>query len=74
MPLPMSILRALLAVLLLPLSLLAQAAPVATGTWEHALSAFQPPKYPRGYTHFEYANPAAPKGGLLKLSNPRLER
>lgn len=63
-------LRAALALLLLPLSLLAQAAPVATGTWEHALSAFQPPKYPRGYTHFEYANPAAPKGGLLKLSNP----
>ncbi len=62
--------RAALALLLLPLSLLAQAAPVATGTWEHAISSFQPPKYPRAYTHFEYANPAAPKGGLLKLSNP----
>ncbi len=62
--------RAALALLLLPLALLAQAAPVVTGSWEHALSAFQPPKYPRGYTHFEYANPAAPKGGLLKLSNP----
>ena len=29
-----------------------------------------PPKYPRGYDHFEYLNPAAPKGGTLYLSNP----
>jgi microcin C transport system substrate-binding protein len=48
----------------------AVAAPVVTGTWEHAISAFQPPKYPRGYTHFAYANPQAPKGGTLNLSNP----
>lgn len=47
-----------------------QAAAVATGTWEHALSAYQPPKYPRGFSHFEYVNPAAPKGGTLKLGNP----
>lgn len=48
----------------------ATAAPVATGTWEHAISAFQPPKYPRGFTHFAYTNPQAPKGGTLNLSNP----
>jgi microcin C transport system substrate-binding protein len=48
----------------------AQAAPVVTGTWEHAISAFQPPKYPRGFSHFAYANPQAPKGGTLNLSNP----
>ena len=48
----------------------AQAAAVATGTWEHALSAYQPPKYPRGFSHFDYVNPAAPKGGTLKLGNP----
>ncbi len=53
---------------LLPLAGLA--APVETGTWVHALSAFQPPKYPRGFSHFAYANPAAPKGGTLNLSNP----
>ena len=47
-----------------------QAAAVATGTWEHALSAYQPPKYPRGFSHFDYVNPAAPKGGTLKLGNP----
>jgi microcin C transport system substrate-binding protein len=48
----------------------AVAAPVVTGSWEHAISAFQPPKYPRGFTHFAYANPQAPKGGTLNLSNP----
>lgn len=48
----------------------AVAAPVVTGTWEHAISAFQPPKYPRGFSHFAYANPQAPKGGTLNLSNP----
>ncbi len=53
---------------MLPLASLA--APVETGTWVHALSAYQPPKYPRGFSHFAYANPAAPKGGTLNLSNP----
>ncbi|MDH4392426.1 MAG: extracellular solute-binding protein [Aquabacterium sp.] len=48
----------------------AVATPVVTGTWEHAISAFQPPKYPRGFSHFAYANPQAPKGGTLNLSNP----
>lgn len=48
----------------------ALAAPVPTGTWEHALSAYQPPKYAKDYHHFEYVNPDAPKGGLLRLGNP----
>ncbi len=48
----------------------AMAVPVATGTWEHAISAYQPPKYPRGFSHFAYVNPQAPKGGVLNLSNP----
>ena len=30
----------------------------------HGLSAFGDLKYPAGFTHFEYANPDAPKGGL----------
>jgi len=46
------------------------AAPVETGKWVHALSAYQPPKYPKGFTHFDYVNPDAPKGGVLKLRNP----
>lgn len=46
------------------------AAPVETGQWVHALSAYLPPKYPRGFAHFDYVNPDAPKGGVLKLRNP----
>ena len=30
----------------------------------------EPPKYPRGFTHFDYVNPDAPKGGTLYLRNP----
>ena len=52
-----------------PLSARAAAA-VVTGSWEHALSAYQPPKYPPGYSHFAYVDPDAPKGGQLRLSNP----
>lgn len=44
--------------------------PVVTGSWEHAISAFVPPKYPKGFAHFDYVNPAAPKGGTLRLRNP----
>lgn len=38
--------------------------------WVHAYAAFGEPKYRRGFTHFEYVNPDAPKGGTLYLSNP----
>lgn len=49
-----------------------QAPPAAAsaGEWTHAYAAFGAPKYPRGFTHFEYANPDAPKGGTLHLRNP----
>jgi microcin C transport system substrate-binding protein len=45
-------------------------APVQTGVWTHAISAFVPPKYPAGFHHFEYVDPDAPKGGVLRLGNP----
>lgn len=67
------LLQSLFLSLLLACVVVAQAAPVApvaTGTWEHALSAYSQPKYPRGFSHFEYANPQAPKGGQLRLGNP----
>jgi peptide/nickel transport system substrate-binding protein/microcin C transport system substrate-binding protein len=38
--------------------------------WVPAFAAFGTPKYAPGFTHFEYANPDAPKGGTLYLSNP----
>ena len=32
----------------------------------HAIALFGTPKYPKGFSHFAYANPQAPKGGTLK--------
>jgi peptide/nickel transport system substrate-binding protein/microcin C transport system substrate-binding protein len=65
-----SLFKRLLGTLLLACGVAAAAQPVAVGTWEHAISAYQPPKYPRGFPHFEYVNPTAPKGGVMRLSNP----
>lgn len=45
-------------------------APTLTAVWVHAYAAFGPPKYGRDFTHFAYANPAAPKRGTLYLKNP----
>ncbi len=45
-------------------------APTFTGRWVHAFAAYGPPKYPADFTHFEYVNPDAPKGGTLNLRNP----
>lgn len=35
-----------------------------------AFSLYDTPKYPAGFTHFDYVNPDAPKGGDLYLANP----
>ena len=48
--------------------LLAQPSDAATSQWTHAYAAFGQPKYPAGFSHFDYVNPDAPKGGTLKLS------
>jgi microcin C transport system substrate-binding protein len=40
------------------------------GRWVHAVAAYGPPKYGPEFTHFEYVNPRAPKGGTLRLRNP----
>jgi microcin C transport system substrate-binding protein len=40
------------------------------GHWSHAYASFGEPKYPKGFTHFAYADPHAPKGGTLYLRNP----
>ena len=52
------------------LTAVTQAVPIETGSWQHALSAYQPPKYGKDYPHFDYVNPSAPKGGVLRLGNP----
>lgn len=36
----------------------------------HAFSLYDSPKYPEGFTHFDYVNPDAPRGGELFLANP----
>ncbi|KAB1074853.1 extracellular solute-binding protein [Methylobacterium planeticum] len=38
-----------------------------TGDWVHAITLMGEPKYPAGFPHFDYANPQAPKGGLVRL-------
>jgi len=36
----------------------------------HAFALYDTPKYPANFTHFDYVNPDAPKGGELFLANP----
>jgi microcin C transport system substrate-binding protein len=38
-----------------------------TPQWRHGLSLFGKLKYPQGFPHFDYVNPAAPKGGTVRL-------
>src|SRR5262249_24631876 len=39
------------------------------GGWLHATSLVAPrPKYPADFKHFDYVNPDAPKGGLVRFS------
>lgn len=42
------------------------------GVGAHAIAQFGEPKYPAGFSHFDYANPNAPKGGELNLSTVSL--
>jgi microcin C transport system substrate-binding protein len=40
----------------------------ADDQWMHATSLIDAPKYPDGFQRFDYVNPDAPKGGLVRLS------
>jgi microcin C transport system substrate-binding protein len=42
----------------------------ATAEPRHGLSVFGDLKYPDGFTHFDYVNPDAPKGGRISLIGP----
>jgi microcin C transport system substrate-binding protein len=42
------------------------AAQGAAPVWKHGLSLFGDLKYPAGFKHFEYVNPKAPRGGLVR--------
>jgi len=39
------------------------------GEWRHAMTMEGEPKYPADFTQFDYVNPDAPKGGLLRLGD-----
>jgi len=59
-----------LAAALLVVSALATPAladPAQNGPWQHASSLLGEPKYPADFKHFDYVNPDAPKGGLVRL-------
>jgi microcin C transport system substrate-binding protein len=63
--------RAALACLALVSALIA--APPARSAeerWSHGLSLVGELKYPEGFRHFEYVNPDAPKGGVVRLGVP----
>lgn len=51
-------------------ALVALAGPLAAGQARHGLAAFGDLKYPADFTHFEWVNPAAPKGGRLAMIGP----
>jgi microcin C transport system substrate-binding protein len=46
---------------------LASAAAAQEDRWRHGLSLFGEIKYPAGFKHFDYVNPQAPKGGLVRM-------
>jgi len=48
---------------------LTEMAPLDVPRPVHALAMHGDPKYPADFTHFEYTNPDAPKGGTLRLAS-----
>ncbi len=57
-----------LAALLLPFSTAQADETPSTLNWRIGISSSGTPKYQPGFTHFDYVNPQAPKGGKLRLS------
>jgi microcin C transport system substrate-binding protein len=45
---------------------LAGQASAQTRVWKHGLSLFGELKYPEGFKNFEYVNPSAPQGGIVR--------
>ncbi len=54
----------------LPLGLLPFPAAWAASSGQAAYALYDQPKYPPGFTHFDYVNPQAPIGGSLMLTPP----
>ncbi len=62
--------RTLRCLLALWLAALAPWAAAIDGEWTHAWASYGEPLYPKGFSHFGYVNPDAPKRGQLTLSQP----
>lgn len=44
--------------------------PATFDDWRHAATLNEtPPKYPEGFAHFDYVNPQAPKGGMVRMAD-----
>lgn len=59
--------RHALALACLPLLVALTATATRASEARHGLSAFGPLKYPAGFSHFDYVDPQAPKGGQISL-------
>jgi len=66
-PRPQRVQGSALALLLIFLTLLSAPAFAAAPQPMHGMAMHGAPKYAAGFSHFDYANPAAPKGGALRL-------
>ncbi len=44
--------------------------PAFADDWRHAHSLVGEPRYPAGFSHFDYVNPQAPKGGVVRQGVP----
>jgi microcin C transport system substrate-binding protein len=42
--------------------------PPAEPQWRHAAALMDQPRYPEGFAHFDYVDPTAPKGGVVRMS------
>lgn len=67
-PMGSPVLDACKAILPVALLILLLVWPFVPARADHALAWGDTPKYPPGFAHFDYVNPAAPKGGTLNLA------
>ncbi len=51
----------------LSLFLMAGAKAAFSQDWQHALSLLEKPRYDAGFKHFDYVNPSAPIGGVVRM-------
>jgi microcin C transport system substrate-binding protein len=64
------ILTAFFAATALATATTALSAQEADGAWRHATSLVEEEaKYPADFAHFDYVNPDAPKGGVVRMSD-----